>query len=156
LVSEYRLSASNARALVEHFELQASVSRIPTADFFLIERFDQRGLLHYFFHSLIGRSANDALSRIISHRLNAAVGGNALVTIDDYGFLLTVRSFQELGLEEWRELFHAESAARPCAGNGPVDFRMARGNHRPKTRLVVAGGPAFRHGNGLPALQLSG
>ncbi len=66
---------------------------------------------HFFFHSLIGRSANDALSRIISHRLNEAVGGNALVTIDDYGFLLTVRSFQELGLEEWRDLFHLDSVA---------------------------------------------
>ncbi|MEZ0390529.1 MAG: helicase, partial [Verrucomicrobium sp.] len=64
---------------------------------------------HFFFHSLIGRSANDALSRIIAHRVKEAVGGNALVTIDDYGFLLSLRSFQELGQEEWKELFHPEN-----------------------------------------------
>jgi ATP-dependent helicase Lhr and Lhr-like helicase len=66
---------------------------------------------HFFFHSLIGRSANDALSRIIAHRVNEAVGGNAMVTIDDYGFLLTLHSFQQLGLEEWRTLFHADRVA---------------------------------------------
>ena len=66
--------------------------------------------MHFFFHSLIGRSANDALSRILSHRLKQAVGGNTLVTIDDYGFLLTVRGFQDLELEAWRELFHTRDA----------------------------------------------
>lgn len=115
LQHEYGLSAANAHALVEHFGLQARVSVIPTADFFLIERFDQRGLLHYFFHSLIGRSANDALSRIVAQRVQETKGGNALVTIDDYGFLLTLKPFQELAAEDWRALFRrpgAEDALR--------------------------------------------
>jgi sulfate transport system substrate-binding protein len=34
----------------------------------------------------------------------------ALVTIDDYGFLLTLRDFQDLPLEQWRELFHPDNA----------------------------------------------
>lgn len=79
----------------------------------LIERFvDERAedQVQFFFHTLIGRAANDALSRIIAYRVQEAVGGNALVTIDDYGFLLTLKSFQELGVEEWRELFKAEGA----------------------------------------------
>jgi ATP-dependent Lhr-like helicase len=45
------------------------------------------------------------------YRVKEAVGGNALVTIDDYGFLLTVRGFQQLGVEEWRELFHVDNFA---------------------------------------------
>jgi ATP-dependent helicase Lhr and Lhr-like helicase len=110
LESEYNLSAANARALTEHFALQATVSVIPTADFFLIERYDQRGLLHYFFHSLIGRSANDAVSRIIAQRVQETKGGNALVTIDDYGFLLTLKPFQAMTLEEWRPLFRRDEA----------------------------------------------
>jgi ATP-dependent Lhr-like helicase len=38
------------------------------------------------------------------------VGGNALVTIDDYGFLLTLRHFQEMPLEDWRLCFEPEGA----------------------------------------------
>src|ERR687888_1302821 len=37
-------------------------------------------------------------------------GGNALVTIDDSGFLLTLRRFQELTLEDWRLCFEREGA----------------------------------------------
>jgi ATP-dependent Lhr-like helicase len=137
LVERFTISSTNADSIVKHCRNQLRFSTIPTEDLFLIEMFREpdddfyepepslmpprkgRGPLtakpdpercHFFFHSLIGRAANDALSRIISHRLNELVGGNALVTIDDYGFLLTIRTLQELGLEEWRELFHANSA----------------------------------------------
>jgi ATP-dependent helicase Lhr and Lhr-like helicase len=110
LQEEYSLSTANAEALLEHFALQAQISAIPTTEFFLIELYRDRDLLHYFFHSLIGRSANDALSRIIAQRVQETKGGNALVTIDDYGFLLTLRPFQEMTAEEWRPLFHREGA----------------------------------------------
>jgi ATP-dependent Lhr-like helicase len=115
LQAEYALSAANARALTGHFALQARVSAIPTTEFFLVERYDQRGYLHYFFHALIGRSANDALSRIVAQRVHETKGGNALTTIDDYGFLLTLKPFQAMTAEEWRPLFQragAEDALR--------------------------------------------
>jgi ATP-dependent Lhr-like helicase len=110
LQEEYGLSRANADALTAHFALQAEVSAIPTADFFLVEVFREPGFIHYFFHSLIGRSANDALSRVIAQRVKERKGGNALTTIDDYGFLLTLRPFQEMGVEEWRSLFLREGA----------------------------------------------
>ncbi len=47
----------------------------------------------------------------MTKRLKDAVGGNALVTLDDYGFLLSVRTFQDLGVAEWRELFSPGDAA---------------------------------------------
>jgi ATP-dependent helicase Lhr and Lhr-like helicase len=106
----YALGRANAEAIVRHFLLQSQISRIPTAEFFLIERYEERGLLHYFFHSLIGRSANDALSRIIAWRVNQAIGGNARVTIDDYGFLLTVAPFQAVELPVWKKLFVRDGA----------------------------------------------
>ena len=98
LVDHYNLSPVNAAALARHFRLQARVSRIPTAAALLVEEVPEpaNGLLHYFFHTLVGRSANDALSRIVAQRLQRRLGGNALVTLDDYGFLLTVRPFQKL------------------------------------------------------------
>lgn len=111
LVERFEISLSNAQAILEHAHNQRRVSLIPTERMMLIERYvDDReevdaDLVQFFFHSLIGRSANDALSRIIAYRVKKAVGGNAMVTIDDYGFLLTLKSFQDLGLEEWKLLF---------------------------------------------------
>ncbi|MEW6159869.1 MAG: DEAD/DEAH box helicase [Verrucomicrobiota bacterium] len=51
---------------------------------------------HYFFHSLIGRAANDALSRVVARRLSRLRGGNAIATPDDYGFVLTVTHAQQI------------------------------------------------------------
>ncbi len=123
LVERYDISQTNAEAIQRHCRHQLMISLIPTAETFLIERYESPpedpkaggGLLHFFFHSLIGRAANDALSRILAWRVRQTVGGNAMVTIDDYGFLLTLRRFQDLDLDAWRELFgadHAESDLR--------------------------------------------
>jgi len=114
LVENWDISTLNAEAILEHFHNQRKLSAIPRDGFMLIERFvdeqEDPDRTHFFFHSLIGRAANDALSRIVSWRVKQTVGGNALVTIDDYGFLLSLRSFQELGQEEWRDLFRPEEA----------------------------------------------
>lgn len=113
LVEHFTISMTNATAIVQHCRNQCLVSEIPREGLFLIERFvDEReeDFVQFFFHSLVGRAANNALSRIVAHRVKEAVGGNALVTIDDYGFLLTLKSFQDLGVEEWRELFTLEGA----------------------------------------------
>ena len=110
LVENYHLSKANAEAIVRQFSAQLSVSDIPVGAEMLIELYRDEERSHYFFHSLIGRSANDALSRIVAWRLRNRLGGNALVTIDDYGFLLTVRPFQEMPLEDWRLCFEPEGA----------------------------------------------
>ncbi len=110
LVEEYHLSRANAEAIAEQFRAQLSLSEIPVGEEMLIELYRDDTRSHYFFHSLIGRSANDALSRIVAWRVRNRIGGNALVTIDDYGFLLTVRPFQEMPLEDWRLCFEREGA----------------------------------------------
>jgi ATP-dependent Lhr-like helicase len=110
LVETYHLSLANAEAIVEQFRAQLAVSDIPAGDRMLIELYRDDKFSHYFFHALIGRSANDALSRIVAWRVKNRIGGNALVTIDDYGFLLTLRPFQELTLEDWRLCFEREGA----------------------------------------------
>ncbi len=131
LIDSYDLSRGNAEAVVRHFQLQAQISVIPTAEFFLIERFPENNLRHYFFHSLLGRSANDALSRIVAQRVQATKGGNALVTIDDYGFMLTLLAFQDMDEAELRSLFRvdgAEDALRLALADAPLvkwQFRVA-------------------------------
>jgi ATP-dependent helicase Lhr and Lhr-like helicase len=112
LVERYEISIANAQAIVELFRAQLSVSDIPIGRKMLIELYREGDHAHYFFHSLIGRSANDALSRIVALRVKNRIGGNALVTIDDYGFLLTLRQFQELPLAELRDCFGRENAER--------------------------------------------
>ena len=95
------------------FQLQRRYSAIPREGVMVIECFREeaqagtrrQALSHYFFHTLIGRGANDALSRIIASRVARLVGGNAIATSDDYGFLLTLRRSQEIPLEKWRECF---------------------------------------------------
>ena len=115
LVENYDLSTANAEAIVQQFRAQMRVSEIPVGRKMLIELYRETQYSHYFFHSLIGRSANDALSRIVAWRVKQRIGGNALVTIDDYGFLLTLRPFQELPLEDWRLCFEREGAEEDLA-----------------------------------------
>jgi ATP-dependent helicase Lhr and Lhr-like helicase len=110
LVEHYQISLANAQAMVEQFRTQLAISDVPTGDSMLIELYRDEDFSHYFFHALIGRSANDALSRIVAWRMKNRSGGNALVTIDDSGFLLTLRRFQELTLEDWRVCFEREGA----------------------------------------------
>lgn len=112
LVETYEFSLTNAQAALRHFQLQHRHSLIPTRERLLVELYREPGseLYNYFFHTLIGRSANDALSRIVAYRLKQQLGGNAMVTIDDYGFMLTLQDFQALPLEAWRELFLSEGA----------------------------------------------
>ncbi|MEM9280666.1 MAG: DEAD/DEAH box helicase [Verrucomicrobiota bacterium] len=133
LVEEWSISQTNAAAILEHFENQSLISQVPTENRFLIERFidekDEDERIHFFFHSLIGRSANDALSRIVSHRLKETAGGNTLVTIDDYGFMLSVKSFQNLELNQWNRLFlpdHAtESLHQALEGSQLVKWQFS-------------------------------
>ncbi len=115
LVENYDVSVANAQAVVEQFRAQESVSEIPVGTKMLIELYRDESRSHYFFHSLIGRSANDALSRIVAWRVKQRIGGNALVTIDDYGFLLTLRPFQEMPIEDWRLCFEREGAEEDLA-----------------------------------------
>ncbi|HEY5035606.1 MAG TPA: DEAD/DEAH box helicase, partial [Chthoniobacterales bacterium] len=110
LVETYQISIANAQAMVEFFRAQLAVSEIPVGQKLLVELYREGDHAHYFFHALIGRSANDALSRIVALRVKERIGGNALVTIDDYGFLLTLRRFQELPLAQWRSCFRRAEA----------------------------------------------
>jgi ATP-dependent Lhr-like helicase len=115
LVENYQISLVNAQAIVELFRAQLMISEIPIGRKMLIELYHDGDRAHYFFHSLIGRSANDALSRIVALRVKNRIGGNALATIDDYGFLLTLRRFQELPIEELRQCFARANAERDLA-----------------------------------------
>ncbi len=125
---------ANARIIAQMLAAQASVSEIPTADFLLVEDFLENepelpGELtgqgrrprrvartsgrsrHYFFHCLVGRAANEALSRVVALRLGRLRGGNAIATPDDYGFVLTVAPQQAIAEADLPGLLSPEGFA---------------------------------------------
>ena len=152
LMDEYALSTVNAEALVRQFQLQTRVSHIPTGRFLLVEVHPERGLRNVFFHALIGRSANDALARIVAWRLKEARGGNALATVDDYGFLLSVRPEQVLEGEAWRPLF-ARDGAEEDLRRALADSNLVKSQFRgvAQTALMV---PRQQRGEKRPVRQM--
>lgn len=76
-----------------------------------------RAARHYFFHCLVGRAANEALSRVLALRLSRLRGGNAVATPDDYGFVLTVTPTQQITPEDLPILLSPE--------NFPEDLHQA-------------------------------
>jgi ATP-dependent Lhr-like helicase len=103
--------AANAGIILKTHVAQHELSEIPTADFLLVEELDDENqdALHYFFHSLIGRAANDALARVVTHRLGETRGGNAIATPHDYGFVLTVARSQRFVEAELPRLLRLEN-----------------------------------------------
>jgi ATP-dependent Lhr-like helicase len=101
---------ANARILHAMHVAQCQVSEIPTADTLLVEELLEYSTprnrkpkplaRHYFFHSLIGRAANDAVARSVVARLHDLRGGNAVATPHDYGFVLTVTPGQHITGDE--------------------------------------------------------
>ena len=109
---------ANARVIHAMFSAQHRLSEIPLEDMLLIEELlEEPGTRHYFFHSLIGRASNDALSRVVARRLSKFRGGNAISTPHDYGFVLTVSEHQHFDNAELREILSPEGFAE--------DFRAA-------------------------------
>jgi ATP-dependent Lhr-like helicase len=105
---------ANAEIIERIHRAQVELSEIPTADFLLVEEFHETHetpesrATHYFFHSLIGRAANDALARVVTLRLSRVRGGNAIATPHDYGFVLTVEERQRFTAAELPALLHPE------------------------------------------------
>ena len=93
---------ANAEIMLKTHIAQHELSEIPTGDFLLVEEFadEEQSSVHYFFHSLIGRAANDAIARVITWRLSQRRGGNAVATPHDYGFVLTVSHRQRFTEQE--------------------------------------------------------
>ncbi|MHC1762961.1 MAG: DEAD/DEAH box helicase [Verrucomicrobiia bacterium] len=135
---------TNAEIIFRMSAAQARLSEIPAADCLLIEEYltgaDELEMVkthvrgrstrksgrpaaparHYFFHSLIGRAANDALSRVVALRLARLRGGNAVATPDDYGFILTVSASQVITRTDLPILL------APDSFDGDLDEALAR------------------------------
>jgi ATP-dependent Lhr-like helicase len=145
---------ANAEIILKIHLAQHEFSEIPTADFLLIEELndEEQRAVHYFFHTLIGRASNDALARIVTHRLSKMRGGNAVATPHDYGFVLTVERRQRFTESDIPALLKPEGAElaldeslrqsemlkyhfRNAAQTGLMVYRNFFNQHKPVRKL---------------------
>jgi len=108
LMRKYGIDERAARAIIAYFREQARYSLIPDDEAVLVEEIGKGETWEYFFHTLIGRRANDALSRAFAYAVSRWKGVNVGMAINDNGFLLRVPKEARLSEIEVRELFRIE------------------------------------------------
>ncbi len=105
LMRKYGIDGRTATAIMTYLREQARYSRVPDDETVLVEEVEKENTYEYFFHTLIGRRANDALSRAFAYVVGRRRGVNVGVAISDNGFLLRVPKEARLERAEIMELF---------------------------------------------------
>ncbi len=90
LMRRYNIDEKAARAIIAYFREQTRYSTAPDDETVLVEEVEKEETWEYFFHTLIGRRANDALSRAFAYAISKWKGCNIGIAINDNGFLLRV------------------------------------------------------------------
>ena len=103
LMKEYNLEKKAATAMFNYFKEQKIFSEIPDVNNIIIEKFEENNKYHYIFHTLIGRKANSALSRVFAYRVGMLKKRNVQFSVNDNGFMLILD--RELENQEIIELF---------------------------------------------------
>jgi ATP-dependent Lhr-like helicase len=93
--------------LVAYFQRQEVVSEVPDAATCLIECVPGGAGTDYYVHTPLNRAGNDALARVVQHRLQPHRRFAVLAVVADLGFLLSVDG-ADLTPDDWRRLFAAE------------------------------------------------
>lgn len=88
LQHEYHLGERATSVLVEHFQIQECVSEIPEGPTLLLEAVDDQFGGAYYLHTPLNRVGNDALGRVLVHRLLHKHGLTAASVVADLGLAL--------------------------------------------------------------------
>ncbi|MCO6040963.1 ATP-dependent helicase [Thermococcus alcaliphilus] len=108
LMKKYQIDEKAAKAILGYFREQEKYSTIPDDEILLVEEvFDERRA-KYFFHTLIGRRANEALSRAFAYLISKKKRTNVGIAISDNGFMLILPKEKPLSEEEIKELFQVD------------------------------------------------
>ncbi|NJD99440.1 ATP-dependent helicase [Thermococcus sp. LS1] len=105
LMRRYGIDERAARAILAYFHEQARYSVIPDNSTVLVEEVLGEKRNRYFFHTLIGRRANDALSRAFAYMVSQWKNCNVGIAINDNGFALLLPPEKRLDEGEIRALF---------------------------------------------------
>ncbi|ALM74628.1 DEAD/DEAH box helicase [Thermococcus barophilus] len=108
LMEKYRIDEKAAKAILSYFREQAKYSTIPDDGILLVEEVLEERRAKYFFHTLIGRRANEALSRAFAYLVSKKKRCNVGIAISDNGFMLILPGEKMLSEEDIRTLFQLE------------------------------------------------
>ncbi|MEM4307876.1 MAG: ATP-dependent helicase [Thermoplasmata archaeon] len=127
IASYLKIDSGTANAIYTYFKEQEKYVHVPEKNELLIEEFmDEDGLYCYVFHSLIGRRANDAISRAVAHAVANKKRGSVRVSVNDNGFMLTLE--EKLSREEIAAIFQEklEELVMKAIGNTEMFKRRFR------------------------------
>ncbi len=120
LMKNYDIDEKTARAIENYFLEQMHFS-VPTHKKIVVEIFEREGYRHIIFHTLVGRKANEALSRIFAYRITKRYGFNVRIAITDNGFAIIY--------PEWkRKLDKQDIISLFSSGNMRQDLKNALKN----------------------------
>lgn len=107
IMKEFEVEEKTAKAVYSYFLKQKLFSEIPTNKKLLIEKFENDENNYYFFHTLVGRRANNALARVFAYRVGKIKSCNVKISLNDNGFSLILA--KKLEDSEILELFSLEN-----------------------------------------------
>jgi len=106
LKTEYALDGDACAQLAAYFERQEAVSEIPEDGACLVEVVRGEHSEAHYVHTSLNRAGNDAVSRVVTHRLARDFARSSTSVVADLGFLLLPRGGPLPGspAETWRGL----------------------------------------------------
>ncbi len=105
LVKNYKIDEKTAKA-IENYFLEQMHFEVPNHKKIVVEIFEKDGYRYLVFHTLVGRKANEALSRIFAYRITKKYGLNVRIAITDNGFAIMYPSWKrEIEEEDIKKLF---------------------------------------------------
>jgi len=87
LMKEYNIERNTAKAIYRYFAEQ-KMFEIPTDKKLVVEEFKDEDMFCYIFHTLVGRRANEAISRVFAYRIGKIKNCNIQIAVTDNGFML--------------------------------------------------------------------
>ncbi|NJE09128.1 ATP-dependent helicase [Thermococcus sp. M39] len=108
LMKKYQIDEKAAKAILGYFREQDRYSTIPDDETLLVEEVLEERRTKYFFHTLIGRRANEALSRAFAYLVSKKKRCNVGIAISDNGFMLILPREKRLSEEEVKALFQLD------------------------------------------------
>ena len=108
LIKNYGIDEKAAKAIFRYFQEQKLFSEIPTDRKVVVERLEEEKN-YYFFHTLVGRRANNALARVFGYRVGLLKDCNVQMALNDNGFALILPKRKKLKDSEIIRLFNPEN-----------------------------------------------
>jgi ATP-dependent Lhr-like helicase len=103
LAEKYHLDDVTLKAVRSYVLEQKKYGVVPNPNEMLVEEYvDEGGLKSYIFHAVAGRKATDAIGRAFANWFGERLRTNVRVTINDYGFMVTVGRWKHIGEEDIR------------------------------------------------------